>query len=247
MEPQFSKGMASGTPRTRRSSRASKPNTPGGDISVASRSSTSSTKTGVPANIQKQLAQELERAFPIESFGPFENSAVGLLNSERQALSKFLDKLVEEDPDNNAVFGERGEKIRDKIGDLIQYWKKKSREEYRRNVVNRLGIKLEPVRKATRPIESTQGDDVSINSDLTQELDEPQGKNSVPGDLVGSTISTAPSSTTSRRSRKKTTAQEPDTARGTTMTDSKMPRYERAGKLLIGEFIFAAYVGLHRG
>ena len=131
MEPQFSKGMASGTPRTRRSSRASKPNTPGGDISVASRSSTSSTKTGVPANIQKQLAQELERAFPIESFGPFENSAVGLLNSERQALSKFLDRLVEEDPDNNAVFGERGEKIRDKIGDLIQYWKKKSREEYR--------------------------------------------------------------------------------------------------------------------
>ena len=125
--------MAS-TPRTRTTRRA---NTPG-DASVTS---TESLKPGVPWNIQKKFAQELENAFPLVHCPSDGNSVTALLNSGWQALAKFLDKLIVDDPENQNYYGLRGSDLRDQIGDLVQHWKKKDNEEYRRRVFMKLGIK----------------------------------------------------------------------------------------------------------
>ena len=223
--------MASTPRRQRRSSAA---NTPG-DQSVASRASASSStkRSGVPVNIQKQLAQELESAYPIGLCPAESNSAQALLDTGKQALSKFLDQLVEEDPENNSVFGQRGDKIRDKIGDLIQWWKKKDNKEYRQRVVVKLGVKavklrapkaiVEPAREAKATGNDDDDDDVS--SDPTKEPPEERkpkatrktrgsGKTSSAGQpVLGSTVTTESISAA--------------------MSDNK--RFERIGNLLIGK------------
>lgn len=156
------------TPKQKGKRSTRQTNTPG-DASVVSRSSTGSLKPGVAWNIQKQLAQELERAFPL-AFCPDEGNSVTALidTSGTQALSRFLDNLVNEDPDNAPLFGTRGSQERGKIGDLIQQWKKNKKEDYRRKVVIRLGVITEKARKPRRsiqPAKTLQHQAVNVSSE----------------------------------------------------------------------------------
>ena len=79
------------TPTTKRRSSKAAATTPG-DTSVAS--STASVKPGVPWNVQKILAQELEKKSPLAFCPEDGNSVPVLLDSGTQALSSFLDGLV---------------------------------------------------------------------------------------------------------------------------------------------------------
>jgi hypothetical protein len=151
------------TTPSRRRSGAANPSTPGSG-SVASR-----TSDGVPSHIKKLVAQELERRFPIHLCPKDTHSIHALLNTGTQALSKFLDELVAEDPVNNVGVGKRGDKIRDKIGDLVHTWKLKTKEDYRKLVIVRYGVIQVPSRKP-RNVKGAGGDEEqSVASDLTPE------------------------------------------------------------------------------
>ena len=166
-----SQTMASnGTPRTPRTRGSAKrdPTTPG-DASVLSKSSTGSFKPGVPWNIQKQLAQELENAFPINLCPEESNSALALDNLGHQGFSKFLDDLVAADPENNSVFGKRGDEFRGKLRDLVYNWKKKSSTEYRTKVLFKFGVKLTPIRNRKKSAAAKQVQE-EVDSDLSDEF-----------------------------------------------------------------------------
>ena len=229
--------MAS-TPKVSRTRRSSAANTPG-DQSVASRASASSStkRSGIPVNIQKQLAQELESAYPIGLCPAESNSAQALLDTGKQALSKFLDQLVEEDPENNSVFGQRGDKIRDQIGDLIQWWKKKDNKEYRQRVVVKLGVKAVKLRAAKKPIvesarepgATVKGDEDDVSSDLTEEPPEdtkPKGRGTRKTRAASKTASAALPILGSTVTTEKISE---------TMSDKLPKRFERVGNLLLGK------------
>jgi len=88
-------------------------------------SNTSSKKPGVPWNIQKQLAQDIEDRYPLAKGG-----VNALLSSRTQALDKLLTER------NLALgkpfYGVRGDPLRGQIGDLVQHWKKKSYQDYQK-------------------------------------------------------------------------------------------------------------------
>lgn len=194
---------------TRSTSAAKPPPTPG-DASVASRTSTGSLRPGIAWNVQKALAQELEKAFPLVHCPATGNSVTALLDTGKQALSKFLDRLLDEDPENANLFGVRGDADRRlKIGDLIQGWKKNDKEEYRRKVLIRLKVKQEKGRKPKELRELTReelGDDVESDlssdegfADVQSPNTKPRQKQSVAKpstrqDLIGRSISSKPTS-----------------------------------------------------
>ena len=116
-------------------------------IKVSTPGSVASEDEGVPWHVKKLLAQAIERRFPLNLCPEDSNSVVALLNSGTQPLSRLLDDLVAEDPENNQGVGVRGDRVRTLIGDLIQTWKTKTKEEYLQKVVVKHGVKQEPSRK----------------------------------------------------------------------------------------------------
>ena len=114
----------------RRSSRKGRGPTTPGEVSVASGRSAASTgsgRGGVPWNIQKAFAQEIETAFPLAvSRQRGLNPIQALYQSSPQALIKFLKKLSREDPDNEELFEAR----KDQISNLCQYWKRKTLDQF---------------------------------------------------------------------------------------------------------------------
>jgi len=138
------------TPKHRR--QRSAVSTPG-DRSVASarsirsvrstsvRSTTSvDSESGVPWNIKKQLAQDIEDEFPLASGG------IALLYAQPgQPLSRFLTERNTHHGEE--IYGKRGETIRDQIRDCCYKWKIKSYEDYDKNVIQRYKV----VRRAGKP------------------------------------------------------------------------------------------------
>ena len=122
--------------RSRRS--ATNPSTPN---SVDSRGT-----AGVPWHVKKLVAQELEDLYPLHLCPGQTNSATALANTGLQPISRFLDNLLDKDPENNAGVGNRGDPIREQIGDLIRKWRLKHKEEYRKRVVVRHQIVQTPQR-----------------------------------------------------------------------------------------------------
>ena len=160
--------VMSTTPKATR--RKSKVTTPG-DASVASAASSigeKAAKQGVPFNIQKQFAQELEKAYPIAFCPATGNSAAALFTSSSslQPLADFLDDIVTDDPVHNIVFGKRGDQIRRKLENLIQYWKSKDRAWYTKRVISKLGVIAEKQRKPRKKI--VEDEELSA-SDLSDE------------------------------------------------------------------------------
>ena len=161
--------VMSTTPRaTRRNNKATTP----GDASVASAASSvgeKAAKQGVPFNIQKQFAQELEKAHPIAFCAETGNSATALFSSSSalQPLADFLDDLVIDDPVHNIVFGKRGDQIRRKLENLIQYWKTKDRAWYTKRVIAKLGVVVEKQRKPRK--KKIVEDEELSSSDLSDE------------------------------------------------------------------------------
>ena len=94
------------TPRGKRTA-SRKVNTPG-DASVTS---TGSLKPGVPWNIQKQFAQELENKYPLVHCPTDGNSVKALLDTGYLALSRFLDDLIDKDPESINIYGPRASRI----------------------------------------------------------------------------------------------------------------------------------------
>lgn len=120
------------TPNTRSRKKAL---TPGGD-SVASLNSTGSYKPSLPWSVQKELGQELENKFPLwKGQHPVE----ALRASGKQGLAKFLDQLIEQDPNKADWFGKRGDPVRQSIGTVFAYWANLSFDKYA-DKVRRLGI-----------------------------------------------------------------------------------------------------------
>lgn len=135
------------TPRSTRRQPNRGANTPGEESVV---STASSKAPGVPWNIKKSLAQELENKFPLCYCPGDTNSCHSLIASSTgsQPLAFFLDDLIAKDPDNFSHFGARGSDIRSRIGDLFQHWKRKEKEEYRQRVVQRHRVTQVSARKA---------------------------------------------------------------------------------------------------
>ena len=157
------------TPRSTRNARSSAASTPG----AASVDSTGNS--GVPWNVQKALAQEIEKAFPLNKLpkrGGTKNSTHALFNSGSQALDKFLTKLVNDNPEENKeLCGLRGDERRGPIGDLCQHWKKKERENYFIAVVQRFSVKQTSGTGTPLP-KAAPEEDCASASDLSGEVDE---------------------------------------------------------------------------
>lgn len=140
------------TPSRRSSRNKSISGTPGSESSVrttASSGSTGSYKPGLPWHTLKELAKDIELAYPLANG----QSVVALLNSGgHQPLANFLNELVKKDPSKAELYGLPGSTLRGKIGDVIQYWKKKSADNYARTVLLKYQLKQVPASKQRKQI-----------------------------------------------------------------------------------------------
>jgi len=189
------------TPRSTRNARSSTASTPGGA------SVDSAGNSGLPWNVQKALAAEIEKAFPfydLPTRGDTKNSTHALYNSGTQALDKLLNKLVADNPEENLpLHGKRGDKKRRQISDLCQHWRSKERENCCVAVCQRFSVKHTRTDKLPK---TPKEDDASASDSSVEEefeLDEIASPSPRPTEmpkkatpkrkdtLVGSTVSAA--------------------------------------------------------
>ena len=198
-----------------------------GDRSVASARSNRSTRStsvrsvasaesesGVPWNIKKQLAQDIEDEFPLASGG-----IALLLNQPGQPLSRFLTERNK--AHGEPICGKQGDEIRERLSDLAYRWKQKTCEEHdkyiiqKHKVIRRPGKPQARVRKAygDSEDEASQDGGSSLSSAGSYEKATPQKptpktptaskpprstskRNSSKRNLVGKTIITTSPPTT---------------------------------------------------
>ena len=85
---------------------------------------------GVPLNVQKQLAQDIEQAGGIEAFA----NKTSQLAASNQLLCNLCNA-------RESIFGKRGDPIRRRIINLVYTWKEFSRQgTYVQKVLHRLGV-----------------------------------------------------------------------------------------------------------
>ena len=125
--------------------------------------------------------------------------------SFKPGVPRFLDDCVHKDPENFSCFGARGSEIRSKIGDLVQHWKKKSREQYRAYVHMKYQIAATRIRKAATPRPTKIAEDESVDSSLTSSEASKKEDNRLQSPLIGKTVSTVKKAAVKKAAAKKQT------------------------------------------
>ena len=127
-------------------------------------------------NVQKALAQEIEKAFPFDDIpllSDTKNSTQALFDSGAQALDRLLNQLVKDNPEDNLdLYGLRGSEKCGPIGDLAQHWKKKDRENYFLTVIRRFSVKQSGKGKSTPLPKTPQTKEDYYVSDLDEDEDD---------------------------------------------------------------------------